>query len=126
MIKVDLKSEFQNNLCSFDLAKEAKKAGMTCANTFFAYEEDGSICDGGWIESLGYDGYYPAINLSFALFMLDEVPAKMYDIVKTDDEDRPYKVTFTRADSSVNYFEAAKLVDAVLLVWLKSKETARG
>lgn len=80
MQNFDLKQLFVDNLCSFEVAKLAKQAGATCANTYFAYDKFGKINTGGWLESVGFDSFFPCINLAFAISMLSECQIDFFKV----------------------------------------------
>jgi len=112
---IDLKKRFIDELCTFELAKKASVAGMTCANTFLSYDERGELGDGAWLEDVTGAKMYPAINFPFAVIMLED----------TDLELR--KINFYEYNE--NYFfkyksemyQSANIVDALIMAWLKHK-----
>lgn len=90
--KINLTDLFKDSLCSFDLAKKAKLAGISPENTFYAFDELGEINDGGWmygekakeftahIPGWKPPVYYPAINLPFAIGLLEDCDIDPRDI----------------------------------------------
>ena len=83
--KIDLTKRFREELCSFTMAKKAKINGMTCANTYFAYDSNGDVTSGGWLESMGYDNFFPCINFPFACSMLEDTDIDPIKIVMFKD-----------------------------------------
>lgn len=119
---------FKQNLCSFEMAKKVKAAGMTCANTFFVYDDQGEVADAGWLESLGFNDFYPCINLAFAISMLDskETIGTLQDVNKIelwemDSESYPTKKEYFFKYDGGEVLSSENLVDLLLEVWLKYK-----
>lgn len=136
MEKLDLKQIFDSNLCSFHVAVKAKKAGFTCANTFYAYDENGNVTDAGWMENGGQGEIkgllaslpkfkaptlYPAINICMAIGLIEDTTL---DISKCE-----FKHTFTTKGEWKYMFIynkdemfSERLADLMVLVWLKYKK----
>ncbi len=115
MKKIDLNEEFTKNICSFEIAKEAKAAGMTSANTFYAYSPDGTIGDQGWIEKITGAEMYPCINLALAIGMIGDAsidPAAAYFYEGND----IYHFEYLGDEIS-----EVKLVDLLVRIWIKYK-----
>ncbi len=128
--QIDLRKRFKDNICSFDIAKKAAAAGMTCANTFYAYDEHGELTDGAWLAE-GVEGVnknllaslpnfkapilFPAINLPMAIGMLEDTDLeyKMMDCYFDE------KYFFRYAG---NIYKSNKLVDLLVEVWIKHKK----
>jgi hypothetical protein len=124
-IKIDLQKTFQDNLCSFDVAKKLKEAGMTCANTYYAFDDKGQINDGAWMENpekikerFGLKDFnppvmYPAINLAMAIGMIEDtdIDVKRFECYQFNG-----KYFFKYKDET---YQSEKLVDVMLQVWLK-------
>ncbi len=113
MSKIDLKARFREELCSFDLAKKADKAGVTCANTFFAYDNKGNLTDGAWLASVGYD-MYPCINFAFACHLLaDCVTEEEFERISFSRIGEHYIISFEEfSHMSIN------IVDVVLSLYI--------
>ncbi len=124
-LPIDLKQLFLDSICSFEMAQKAKFAGMTCANTFFAYDESGQIGDGAWLENppemikdlpaFKQPVLFPAINLALAIFMLDDILGA--DKIECYQIDDVYVCKFNGKG-----YEGKKLVDAVIDLWIHNKK----
>lgn len=114
--KIDLMSRFKRELCSFDIAKKLKKAGVTCANTYFMYDKDGNLGDGSWLEDITEIEMYPAINFPLSVMMLEEGGLKYgkIDCYKIHDD---YYIEY----NNITY-RNENIVDALMLLWLEFKK----
>jgi len=124
MNTLDLKQLFKSNVCSFEMAKKMKEDGMTCQNTFFVYDDHGEVADAGWLESLGYNYFYPCINLALAIRMMESLPIQHEKIELWQIQEGPTLPAFYylkydggQADSSEN------LVDLLLTFYLKHNKS---
>lgn len=129
--KLDLKKLFDDSLCSFEISKRAKESGMTCANTFYAYDEHGEVTDGAWMAEGGQGDtknlldslpnfkppiLYPAINIAMALGLLEDCSL---DFKKIDCYEFNGKYFFKHKEG---LFQSEKLVDLFIEVWIVHKK----
>lgn len=134
--QINLREEFKQNLCSFEVAKKAKAAGMTCANTYFAYDKDGNIGDGGWMEDeknikmireqTGKPNwqppvFYPAINLAFAIGMLEHTDIDFGNFECFEIWDEKKGLEFVAEYEGKEVFKSKNLTDLFVEVWIKHK-----
>lgn len=115
---------FKENLCSFEMAKRVKEAGATCANTYFAYDDQGEVSNAGWLENLGFNDFYPCINLAFAISVLEETqidPDKI-ELWYLDSESYPTKKEYFFKYDGGEVLSSENLVDLLLEVCLKNKK----
>lgn len=134
--EINLTDEFKENICSFYVAKKAKAAGMNSANTFYAYDEEGQTTDAGWMESENNlkmlreqlknprwmpPVMYPAINLPFAIGMLEDttIDHKKLECWEEWDEEKGTTFFFKTGD---DVMQNTKLVDLMVEVWIKYKK----
>ncbi len=113
--KINLNELFVSSLCTFKGAKKAKAAGFTCANTYFAYEANGELCNAGWMEELGKDSLSPAINIAMAIVMLEDTDLNQSEIELSNDD---VKFTLKYGD---DIFESTNLPDLLIELWIKYK-----
>lgn len=117
-MKIELKALFKGSLCSFDMAKKCAKAGMTCANTFFAYDEHGDINDGAWLQKISPQyKMYPAINVPFAILMLEDTDLKLFELELHIDSDELFHLRYGAEE-----YTGDNLPDVLLAAWLKHKK----
>lgn len=117
--QIDLSKLFIESLCSFECSKKAKQAGMTCANTFYAYNNKGELGDGAWLETVTGAEMYPAINLAFAIGMLDDTNLK-FDKVKCEENDvlsNKYSISYED-----EVYKSNNLIDIIIELWIKHKK----
>ncbi len=116
-IKINILDMAKHYLCSFEMAKQASAAGMTCANTYFSYDENGNIGDGGWLEGLGYQNFYPCINFPFAVAMLEDtdLDASKVQVVKNGS-----KFIFSYDTETA---ESSNIVDVIIMMWIRHRKT---
>ena len=116
---------FKANTCTFEMAKVVKDVGMTCTNTYFAYDDKGEVTDGGWLDELGLQNqFYPCINLAFALHMLEDTglyPEKI-ELWSLDSNEHPTQTVFYFKYCDDPALESTNQVDLLLLVWMKYKK----
>jgi hypothetical protein len=111
---INLKERFKEEICSFEVAKKAKEAGMTCANTYLAYNNDGSVTTGAWLESVGYNHLYPCINFVLACIMVEDVCPN------------PLKIELTENDGIYFFYyegqsyQSNNIVDVMIEFWIKN------
>lgn len=128
-IKIDLQKVFTDQLCSFDVAKKAKEAGMNCSNTFYAFDEKGAVNDGAWMENeemikqqyptlknFTAPVLFPAINLAMAIGMLEDTDLEFPKLNVYQFGD---KFFIKYKDET---YQSEKLVDVVVLIWCKHKK----
>ena len=115
MKKLDLRAEFKKSICSFEVAKKASEAGMSCANTYYAYDENGGLNDGAWLEKVTGAKMYPAINIALAIGLLENLSIEP-DLNAFSEKDN--KFCF---EHKGNTTEAETLADLCVLVWIKYK-----
>lgn len=113
--KIDLAKLFSDSLCSFEVAKKAKQAGMTCANTFYAFDSTGEVTDGAWLEKITGAEMYPAINLPLAIGMLENTDLK-FDKIDVSETDGKYSLCYED-----EIYESTKLIDIFVEVWIKHR-----
>lgn len=117
---INIEKRFKDEVCTFAAAKRAKAAGMTCANTFFAYDRRGEISDGGWLEKLGFfQEYYPCINFAFACAMLNECDfdKAQFTVTSLVKNGRTlYTISYKKDE-----FTDANIVDVMVDFWAKYK-----
>jgi len=118
--KINLQKRFKEELCTFEIAKQATNAGLTTANTYLSYDEHGEIGDGAWLTDITGAIFFPAINFPFALVMLEGT-----DIELT-------KVDFYKFNGKYFFkykkelYQSENIVDALILPWIahqKKKST---
>jgi hypothetical protein len=129
--KIDITKAFADQFCSLELAKKAKTAGFTCANTFYSYDEAGEIGDGAWMERpevieqlrkmTGKADWkppvmYPAINLAMAIGMLEYTDLE-HGKVECYEYNGKY---FFKYKGEV--FQGEKLANVLVEVWLKHRK----
>ena len=121
---IDLAKLFKACLCSFEVAKKAKQAGMTSANTYFAYfayDVNGQVGDCGWLEKVAGMEVFPAINTAFAVAMLENTDLNLSKI------ELYQELTLHGPDGNFvfNYegevYKSENLVDVLVEVWIKHK-----
>ncbi len=138
--KINLTEEFKENLCSFSVAKKAKAAGMTSANTFYAYDPKGELIDAGWMEADNNIKMireqtnkpdwqpplmFPAINLPFAIGMLEDttitkqIAEGKFECYELWDENKGIEFFFEIGSDKL---KSRKLVDLIVEVWIKYKK----
>jgi|CXWK01.1.fsa_nt_gi hypothetical protein len=124
MKTLDLKQLFTNNVCSFEMAKKMKEAGMTCANTFFVYDSQGEVADAGWMEELGFNDFYPCINLAFAISMIEDtaVPVDKIELWEMDNDKYPTGKQYFFKCEGDETLSSENLIDLILMVYLKYKK----
>lgn len=120
MTKIDFQELFDFSVCSFEVAKKAAAAGMTCANTFFAYNEKGEVGDSGWLQKI-YDKakFYPVINTPLAIFMLEDTTIDLGDEsfgLFNNTETKTFVLKYKGDEIS-----DANLVNVLVLAWIKYK-----
>ena len=113
--QIDLSKLFRESLCSFEVAKKAKQVGMTCANTFYAYDSKGELNDGAWLEKITGAEMYPAINLPFAIGMLEDTDLK-FDKIDCSEIDGKYSLYY---ESEI--YQSTNLINILVDVWIKHK-----
>ena len=127
MQQIDLQKRFKAEICSFEMAKKIRAAGMTCANTYFSYDEDGQVGDGAWLGEISERyGMAPCVQFPFAVAMLEEVIEDFDNISISRYDMADWGERFEVAYDG-EAFESNNLVDAILSLWLKykkQKETA--
>lgn len=137
--QIDLRATFDKYICSFEVAKKAKEAGMTCANTFYAYDVFGKITDGGWMDGDIETGnemakmakelrkknnlppivMYPAISLPFAIGLLEDTKLDANEMKKLSCYEFNEKY-FIKYKEQV--YQSEKLVDIIVEFWIKNKK----
>ncbi len=117
MTKIDLKELFKGSLCTFEISKLAKAAGVTCKNTFPSYDSQGELNDGAWMEMIGVDNFYPAINIPFAILMLEDTALNHPSQLDLTLEEKIYTL---RANEKS--YTSENIVDVLVLCWLDNKE----
>lgn len=116
--QLDLSELFKKSLCSFEIAKKARAEGMTCANTFYAYDPNGDLGDGGWLEKITGTEMYPAINLAFSIGMLDNTDLKS-DKIQLSEEDGKYSLHYED-----EIYQSENLVDVIVELWINHNNNA--
>lgn len=117
--KLNIKNIFNENVCSFQMAKRIKEKGITCANTYFAYDEDGQITTGGWLSEISskYATFYPCVNTAMAIVIAEQTNAdlKKIDVYKTESS---YRLSYN------DFFEieTENIADLFLEFWLRFKK----
>jgi hypothetical protein len=98
------------------MAQEVAKAGFTCANTYFAYDEYGAVLsDGGWMnEVFANEIVYPAVNLPLAITMVGDI-VDLSKISSMENDGQFILVYHSKVYQSEN------LVDALLELWINHK-----
>jgi len=131
MKKLNLKQLFTDNICSFEVAKQAKAAGITCANTFFAYDSEGGLTDAAWLEQMGFTDFYPAINLALAISAIggdvvidgqpiDPTKVELYSL---DSEEYPTTTRYYfKYNGQLLAGDFENLVDLLVTIWIKYKK----
>ena len=110
MTSINLAQRSVDELCTFEMSKRIKNAGLTCANTYFAYDNDGKLNDGACMENIGIDNLYPCVTFSFAVNMLEGLDFGKIECYQTD--------TCTYINYNGKQFSSTNIVDAVLELWL--------
>lgn len=129
--KIDLSKRFRSEICSFEVAKKAREAGMTCANQFYSYDENGNLGDGAWMED--EEGIkkkfpqlegrfkaplmYPAIMFPFAVGMLEDTDVEDWSKIDFYEYNGKY---FLKHDSEM--YQSENIVDVLVLFWIKNKK----
>lgn len=113
--EINILQRFRDELCTFEVAKKAAAAGMTCANTFFAYDEHGEVTDGGWLQKVTGLTYYPAINFAMSVAMLENMTFPV-SAIKLEQEGDSFFLTCNEITISAN-----NIVDVIILTWIKYK-----
>lgn len=132
-IKIDLQERFRAEVCSFEVAKKAKLAGMTCANTFLSYDEQGNLGDGAWMEDeekvrskFGLKDFkapvlYPAIMFPFAVCMLEDTDVDDWSKIEFYEFNKKYFFKYKE-----ELFQSENIVDVLILFWIGHKKKDRG
>ena len=134
-IKIDLQARFKAEICSFEVAKKAKLAGMTCANMFYSYDEQGNLGDGAWMEDeeriikkfpmmagkFKAPVMYPAIMFPFAVGMLEDTDIDDWKKIEFYEFNKKY--FFKYKDE---LFQSENIVDTLILFWIKHKKKDTG
>lgn len=116
MGQIDIEKRFKASLCTFEMSKKVAAAGMTCANLYFAYDEDEEVSNGAWLEKLGYK-VYPCMDFTFAITMLSEVLRHPHNLQLQDSSvDGYYKIIYKN-----KAYDSKNIVDVVLMCWLDNK-----
>ena len=116
MKKINLSERFRQEICTFEIAKRLHLAGMTCANTFFAYDEHGEITDAGWLESVAGMKLYPCVNFAMACAMMEDTDIDFNNVGFYQDGDL-YKISVKD-----QVWENANIVDLLMELWIKYKK----
>lgn len=120
-LKIDIGKSFRNSVCSFEVAKKIAEKGFTCANTFLAYDENGEIGDGGWLQKVTGAKMYPCVNLAMAYVVAENTSAELdkmalYQVCHNDKEPT-FKLTYKD-----KVYEAERCADVLLLFWCDFKK----
>lgn len=111
MQKLDFKKLFTDNVCSFEVAKKAKKHGYNSTDTFYAYDPDGNLNDGAWLVEVTGAKLFPAINVPLALGLVDELDHEKISLYLDGD-----KYIF---DHDGEKIESTNLPDVLVMAWIK-------
>ena len=115
---INLTARFKAEICTFETAKKAKASGMTCANTYYAYDEKGELNNGGWLDGI-FDDYSPAIQFPFAVTMLEDIGIDIKEILLyQDDQDGGKFYLIYRKE----LLQSRNLVDVLVHLWLIHKK----
>jgi hypothetical protein len=117
--KLDLKELMKASICSFAIAKRLKAEGITRQFTY-AYDDQGDLCDGGWLEGIIQKPFYPAIDLASAIGLVEEVPG--IENCQLQFHQVPNRPDFYSI--SLNNWNAidTNLPDLLMWTWLKFKK----
>ncbi len=113
---IDLSKRFEAELCTFEVAKKARAAGMTCANTFLSYDENGERGDGAWLEKITGSIQYPCINFPLALMMMEGTDLDFSKVQMVESEGK-FVLKYNGEK-----IESGNIVDTLILAWIKHKK----
>jgi hypothetical protein len=113
---IDLQELFKSSVCSFEIAKQAKANGFNCENTFYSYDEQGELGDGGWLEKITGAKMYPAFSLPLAMGYLEHtnIPPDKFKDIELSEIDGFYTIKYdTEIHTSKN------VIDVILMFVFK-------
>ncbi len=115
MKKLNLTERFKQEICSFETAKKIAAAGMTCANTFIAYNKDGEVNDAAWMQNITGIKLYPCVNFALACIMMEDTSIDFNNTELYQDGDM-YRLTWEN-----EVYENTNIVDLLMELWVKFK-----
>jgi hypothetical protein len=117
---IDIEKRLIEEICTFDIAKQCFDVGVTAANTFLAYDEKGSIGDGGWMHDLGYK-MYRAINFTFAVMLIKSTEIEVKELIQVGST----CYWLYTDDNNIDKYESTNIVDVLLMAYIDYKKNKK-